>query len=71
MTLLYFAWVRQKLGTGEERIELPPNVRTVADLTDFLRARGETFAEVFNDPSRLRAAVNQAHAKWDASGAGP
>lgn len=67
MTLLYFAWVRQKLGTGEERIELPPNVRTVADLTDFLRARGEAFAEVFSDPSRLRAAVNQEHAKWDAA----
>jgi molybdopterin synthase sulfur carrier subunit len=67
VTLLYFAWVRQKLGTGEERIELPPNVRTVADLTNFLRARGEAFAEVFGDPSRLRAAVNQEHAKWDAA----
>jgi molybdopterin synthase sulfur carrier subunit len=67
VTLLYFAWVRQKLGLGEERIELPPNVRTVADLTDFLRARGEAFAEVFNDPSGLRAAVNQDHAGWDAA----
>jgi len=67
VTLLYFAWVRQKLGTGEERIELPQNVRTVADLIDFLRARGEPFAEVFSDPSGLRAAVNQEHAKWDSA----
>jgi molybdopterin synthase sulfur carrier subunit len=66
VTLLYFAWVRQKLGTGEEHIELPPNVRTVAELADFLGARGGAYTEVFGDASGLRAAVNQEHAKWDA-----
>ncbi|HEX3653653.1 MAG TPA: molybdopterin converting factor subunit 1 [Rhizomicrobium sp.] len=67
MTLLYFAWVRQKLGTGEEHIELPPNVRTVAELADFLRARGGPFADIFVDTGGLRAAVNQEHAKWDSA----
>lgn len=65
MTLLYFAWVRQKLGTGEERISLPPDVRTIADLAEFLRQRGGAFADVFGDASGLRAAVNQEHVKWD------
>lgn len=66
MTVLYFAWVRQRLGTGEERIEVPAGVRTVAELADHLRDRGTAFADVFSDPARLRAAVNQEHASWDA-----
>jgi molybdopterin synthase sulfur carrier subunit len=65
VTLLYFAWVRQKLGTGEERIDLPPEVRTVSDVAEFLRQRGGAFADVFGDASSLRAAVNQEHVKWD------
>lgn len=67
MTLLYFAWVRQKLGTGEERIDLPPDVRTVAELADFLFRRGGAFANVFADSKSLRAAVNQEHAKWNSA----
>ena len=67
MTLLYFAWVRQKLGTDEERIDLPPDVQTVADLVELLRQRDGAFAEVFDGKRSLRAAVNQEHAKWDAS----
>lgn len=65
MTLLYFAWVRQKLGLSEERIELPASVRTVGDLAAHLRSRGNAFESAFSDPSRLRAAVNQEHAHWD------
>jgi molybdopterin synthase sulfur carrier subunit len=65
VTLLYFAWVRQKVGTGEERIDLPPDVRTIAELAKFLRRRGGTFADVFGDASGLRAAVNQEHVTWE------
>ncbi|HEY4112959.1 MAG TPA: molybdopterin converting factor subunit 1 [Rhizomicrobium sp.] len=65
MTLLYFAWVRQKLGTGEETVRLPEAVRTLNDLALYLRARGDAFAEVFSDTRRLRAAVNQEHVGWD------
>ena len=67
MTLLYFAWVRQKLGTGEEKILLPDEVRTVSELASHLHARGGAFADVFSDLKRLRAAVNQEHVNWDAS----
>jgi molybdopterin synthase sulfur carrier subunit len=67
MTLLYFAWVRQKLGTNEETIVLPDSVRTVNDLAAWLQARGDAFADVFSDTRRLRAAVNQEHVGWDAS----
>ena len=61
MTLLYFAWVRQKIGTSEEHIPLPAHVTTVAELIEFLRLRGDGYAEVFGETARLRAAVNQEH----------
>ncbi len=67
MKLLYFAWVRQKVGRGEEILAPPANVRTVADLAHHLRLRGNGYAEAFSDMTRLRAAVNQRHATLDAA----
>jgi molybdopterin synthase sulfur carrier subunit len=66
VTLLYFAWVRQKIGRSEEMLALPDGVRTVGDLLAHLGARGGDYAEAFADPSRLRAAVNREHAGFDA-----
>lgn len=66
MNILYFAWVRQKVGKSEEHIELTPELRTVRDLAVFLAARGGGYAEAFADMTRLRAAVNQVHAGLDA-----
>ena len=66
MTLLYFAWVRQKLGLNEEKFELPDGVRTVSELAVHLRQRGDAFSEIFSDLKRLRVAVNQEHVGWDA-----
>ena len=64
MTLLYFAWVRQKIGKSEER--LTPEVRDVASLVDHLRSLGPNYADAFADLSRIRVAVNQHHAGLDA-----
>jgi molybdopterin synthase sulfur carrier subunit len=66
MKLLYFAWVRQKIGKDEEDFALPPDVSSVADLMTVLRARGGGYAEAFADPARLRAALNQEHVRFDA-----
>ncbi|MEI9887423.1 MAG: molybdopterin converting factor subunit 1 [Rhizomicrobium sp.] len=66
MNVLYFAWVRQKVGRGEEVIEHAPALRTVGDLAAMLAARGGGYAEAFGDMRRLRAAVNQVHAGLDA-----
>ena len=71
MNILYFAWVRQKVGKSEETIELSPELRTVRDLATFLVSRGGGYAEAFADMTRLRVAVNQVHAGLDATvGAG-
>jgi sulfur-carrier protein len=65
MTLLYFAWVRQKIGRGEEQIMLPEGVKTVAELAAHLRSRGTGYEDAFADMKRLRAAVNQEHVGFD------
>jgi molybdopterin synthase sulfur carrier subunit len=66
MKLLYFAWVRQMIGVGEETFELPDDVCTVGALAQKLRARGGGYASAFAEFGRLRAAVNQEHVSFDA-----
>jgi molybdopterin synthase sulfur carrier subunit len=64
--LLYFAWVRQKIGSSEEDITAPSSVTTVAALVEFLRKRGAGYEAAFRDMKLLRVAVNQEHAGFDA-----
>ena len=64
--LLYFAWLRERLGTTEERVDLPASVRTVADLFAWQAGRGPTYRAAFAGPSRVRCAVNQDFAGGDA-----
>ncbi len=64
MRILYFAWVRDRVGTGEETPDVPETVSTVADLVAWLATRSPGHAEAFADPDRLRAAVNHDHVPW-------
>ena len=66
MDLLYFAWVRESVGTGREQIDPPAEVRTVADLVAWLAARSPGHAAAFAEPHRLRAAVDQKFVPLDA-----
>ncbi len=59
MKLLYFAWVRERIGIGEEQVEPPEAVRTVADLADWLRGRSAGHDEALADVTKLRAALDQ------------
>ncbi len=66
--LKYFAWLREKVGRAEEDVVLPPELQTIADVVAWQRGRGPEFAEAFAPGSRVvRAAINQAHVKPDAS----
>ena len=65
--ILYFAWVREKVGKSEEVVDLPAGVRTIADLVEWLKARGPEFAEAFARPGVVRAAVDKAHVQPTAS----
>ncbi len=66
MNLLYFAWVRQKVGVAEEQVSPPESVRDVAGLVAWLAARSPGHAAAFADPKLIRAAVNQDFATPDA-----
>ncbi|MGW8188701.1 molybdopterin converting factor subunit 1 [uncultured Sphingomonas sp.] len=68
--LLYFAWVREAIGVAGERVDPPAEVATVADLVDWLAARGGGYATAFADRQRLRAAVDQAFVALDTPIAG-
>jgi molybdopterin converting factor subunit 1 len=57
--LLYFAWLRARVGCAEEEVALPPDITDVAGLLDWLRARGPGYAAALADPSVIRVAVNQ------------
>jgi sulfur-carrier protein len=65
-TILYFAWVRDAVGIGEEVVGIPDDVVTVGALVAFLATRSEGHARAFADPMRLRAAVDLAMVGFDA-----
>jgi molybdopterin converting factor subunit 1 len=65
MQLLYFGWVRQKVGCAEEQVAPPDSVRDVAGLIAWLVARSPGHAAAFADPRQIRAAVNQDFCKFD------
>ena len=57
MDVLYFAWVRERIGVPRETVET--DAATVADLVDELRAREERYAAAFADLGALRVALDQ------------
>lgn len=70
MKVLYFAWVRERIGKTDETVELPVYVRTVGDLIGWLAARGEEYAHAFENPNVIRAALDRRHVKAETALAG-
>lgn len=68
--LIYFAWVRERIGKEQEEIELPADVRTVTDLLGHLRSRGEDYEAALQNPQVIRVAINQEHVAHDTEIAG-
>lgn len=66
VTLRYFAWLRERAGVGEERLTLPPDVRTVSDLLGWQARRGPPFNQAFAKPEAIRVAIDHAHVKTTA-----
>jgi sulfur-carrier protein len=59
LTVLYFAWLRERAGASEEIVAPPASVATVADLIAWLREQSPRHAAAFADPKLIRCAVNQ------------
>ena len=64
--LVYFAWVRERVGKTHETIEPPASVTTVGELIAWLAQRGEEYAHAFENPKVIRAAIDRIHVKADA-----
>ncbi|MEO1207005.1 MAG: molybdopterin converting factor subunit 1 [Pseudomonadota bacterium] len=65
--LMYFAWVREKVGMSSEVATLPKTAKTVGDVMAWLKTRGPEFKAAFENDTVIRAAIDQTHAQHDAS----
>jgi molybdopterin synthase sulfur carrier subunit len=65
MKILYFAWLKGKVGTAEEEVSPPASVTTVAALLDWLEARGPNYAAALARREVVRVAVNQEYANLE------
>jgi molybdopterin synthase sulfur carrier subunit len=59
VTILYFAWLRERTGSAHEELPLPDDVRTVSGLVDYLSARSPGHMAAFQNRRTVRCAVNQ------------
>lgn len=59
LTILYFAWLRERVGVSEETLSPPEGVTTVAELVEHLAGRDARHAAAFKDRKTVRCAVNQ------------
>jgi molybdopterin converting factor subunit 1 len=67
MNILYFAWLRERVGLGEESVSPPEEVATVADLMAWLQSRSPAHAAAFAQAKLIRCAVNQDFASPDSA----
>ena len=61
MKLVYFSWVRERIGKEGEEIDLPADVTTVSELLDWLKTRGEEYAAALEHKESIRVALDMEH----------
>jgi len=67
MRLIYFAWLRERIGKQEEEIVLDPDIKTVAQLLDFLEQKGENYQAALAERELVRVALDKTHAGHESS----
>ncbi len=65
--IVYFAWVRERIGKSEDDLDLPSDVTTARGLITYLATLGEEYEAAFEFPDVIRVAVNQEHIDHDES----
>ena len=63
--LVYFAWVRERIGLADETVELPAGLETVGDLVAWLAGRGDNYAYALETPAAIRVALDKMHVAHD------
>ena len=59
LDIVYFAWVRERLGMDQEQVKLGDGIETISDVLNMLVARGDVYADIFADIAKLRFALDQ------------
>jgi len=65
--LKYFAWVRERIGRGEESLTPPDDVTTIAELIAWLKTQGAEYEAAFAEADTIRAAIDMTHVEPSAN----
>ncbi len=58
MKILYFSWIKDKLGKSQEMVQIDNNIKNVENLIEFLKNKNEDYMKVFNDTSSIKVSIN-------------
>ena len=58
MKILYFSWIKDKIGKTHEDIQIKDNIKTIDDLVAYLKKSNESYEEVFKDISSIKVSIN-------------
>ena len=64
MKILYFSWIKDKIGKTHEDIDIRDNIKTIEDLIAFLKKSNESYEEVFKDISSIKVSINMETANF-------
>ncbi len=59
MKILYFSWIREKIGTSSEEIPFSRDISNINDLINLLMQQSENHKKAFSDKSSIRVAINK------------
>ena len=58
MKILYFSWIKDRIGKSQEEVDINKNIKTISDLVNFLITINEDYKKVFSDLSSMRFSKN-------------
>lgn len=63
--MIYFSWIRENIGKNEENIEVPENIKTIKELIEWLKTKGEEYKQTFENAENIKVAIDQEHVKHE------
>lgn len=64
--LLYFSWVRERIGLANEERDIPTDITSVEQFLNWLSQQGDQYENALTDAASLRVALDQTHVTADA-----
>ena len=64
MKILYFSWIKDKIGKTHEDVQIKDNIKTIDDLIAYLKKSNESYEKVFKDTSSIKVSINMETANF-------